>query len=72
MDGQAGGQVTIVFSEDLLIVHINQTWRELQASKFVKIYGTKLLLSLRAGSKTVFVVANLFCLSVTLYKAIYG
>ena len=65
--------MALVFSEDLLIVHINQTWRELQASKFVKIYGSKLLLlSLRAGSKTVFVVANLFCLSVTLYKAIYG
>ena len=32
-----------------------------QASKFVKIHGSKLLLlSLRAGSKTVFVVANLW------------
>ena len=31
-----------------------------QASKFVKIHGSKLLLlSLRAGSKTIFVVANL-------------
>ena len=33
--------------------------RRRQASKFVKIHGSKLLLvSLRAGSKTVFVVAN--------------
>ena len=46
---------------------------KLQGSKFVKIHRSKLLLlSLRAGSKTILVVANFFCLSVTLHKVIYG
>ena len=41
--------------------HIATHWLPSQASKFVKIHGSKLLLpSLRAGSKTIFVVANLW------------
>ena len=40
----------------------------MQASKFVKIHGSKLLLlSLRAGSKSIFVVANLFCHCTVIY-----